>query len=160
MHIRPAEPGDADAIWRIMEPVVQAGETFALPPTMTRDDALAYWHGATHGVYVAEENGGVVGTYCMRINRPASGSHVANCGYMVGPWAAGRGVGRALCANSIDRARALGFRAIQYNFVVSTNDRAIRLYQAFGFEIVGRLPGAFAHPTLGYVDACIMFLAL
>jgi L-amino acid N-acyltransferase YncA len=109
---------------------------------------------------VAEENGDVVGTYCMRTIRPAGGSHVANCGYMVGPWAAGRGVGRALCASSIEQARALGFRAIQYNFVVRTNERAVRLYQSFGFAIVGRLPGAFAHPTLGYVDAYVMFLTL
>jgi L-amino acid N-acyltransferase YncA len=160
MQIRSAEPDDADALWRVIEQVVRTGDTYALPPTMTRDEALAYWRSASHGVYVAEEDGAILGTYCMRINRPAGGSHVANCGYMVGPWAAGRGVGRALCAASIDRARAVGFRAIQYNFVVSTNERAIHLYQTFGFEIVGRLPGAFAHPTLGYVDAYIMFLVL
>jgi L-amino acid N-acyltransferase YncA len=160
MNIRLAEAGDADGIWRVIEPVVRSGETFALPRAMSRDDALAYWNAASHGVFVAEEDGDVLGTYCMRSIRPAGGSHVANCGYMVGPWAGGRGVGRALCASSIERARAIGFRAIQYNFVVSTNERAIRLYQSFGFEIVGTLPGAFAHPTLGYVDAYVMFLVL
>lgn len=159
-HIRLAQAGDADAIWRIMEPVIRAGETYALPRTMTRDEALGYWHANALGVYVAEEHGEILGTYCMRINRPAGGSHVANCGYMVAIAASGRGVGRAMCENSIERARAIGFRAIQYNFVVSTNVRAIRLYENLGFEIAGRLPGAFAHPTSGYIDAYIMFLAL
>jgi L-amino acid N-acyltransferase YncA len=160
MRIRHEEPGDGDAIWRIIEPVVRAGDTFALPRTMARDEALAYWHHAAHGVYVAEDDGEVVGTYCVRTIRPGGGAHVANCGYMVGPWASGRGVGRAMCADSIERARATGFRAIQFNFVVSTNERAIHVYRTLGFEIVGRLPGAFAHPTLGFVDAYIMFLAL
>jgi ribosomal protein S18 acetylase RimI-like enzyme len=127
---------------------------------MTKEDALAYWLPAAHGVYVAEDGGEVLGTYCLRVNRPEGGSHVANCGYMVGFRAGGRGVGRALCEHSIARAREVGFRAIQYNFVVSTNERAIRLYQHLGFEIAGRLPGAFKHPTAGYVDAYVMMLTL
>ena len=153
--IRLAQPGDADAIWHIIEPIVRSGETYALPRTMTRDDALSYWLPASHGVYVAEENGAIVGTYCMRAIRPGGGDHVANCGYMVSPGDAGRGIGRAMCVDSIERARKLGFRAIQYNFVVSTNESAIRLYQSLGFEIAGRLPGAFAHPTRGYV--CLLY---
>jgi ribosomal protein S18 acetylase RimI-like enzyme len=150
-----------------MEPIIRGGETYALPRDMTREDALAYWfgtagtaHGTAVSVHVAENEVEVVGTYCVRKIRPAGGSHVANCGYMVGPWAAGRGVGRAMCVDSIARTRALGFRGIQYNFVVSTNEPAIRLYKDLGFEIVGRLPKAFAHPTRGYVDAYVMFLAL
>jgi ribosomal protein S18 acetylase RimI-like enzyme len=160
MRIRAAEPRDQDAVWRVMEPVIRSGETFALPRTMGRDEALAYWYGGAHGVWVAEEQNAVVGTYCVRTIRPAGGSHVANCGYMVGPWATGRGVGRAMCEDSIARARAIGFKAIQYNFVISTNERAIGLYESLGFGIVGRLPGAFAHPTRGYVDAYVMFLKL
>jgi ribosomal protein S18 acetylase RimI-like enzyme len=160
LRIRLAEPHDADAIWRILESVIRAGETYALPRTMTRSDALAYWLGGAQGVYVAEDSSGVVGTYCLRVNRPGGGSHIANCGYMVAPWAGGRGVGRAMCTHSIATARENGFRAIQYNFVVATNGRAIRLYENLGFEIVGRVPGAFAHPTAGYVDAFVMFLAL
>ena len=167
MNIRQAHDRDQDAIWRIMEPIIRSGETYALPRDMTREDALAYWlgtaataHGTALSVHVAENGGEVVGTYCVREIRPAGGSHIANCGYMVGPWAAGRVVGRALCVDSIARTRALGFRGIQYNFVVSTNEAAIRLYKDLGFEIVGRLPGAFAHPTMGYVDAYVMFLDL
>ena len=143
-----------------MEPIIRSGETYALPRDMTREDALAYWFGAAVSVHVAEGDGKVLGTYCIRKVRPAGGSHIANCGYMVGPWATGRGVGRAMCEDSIERVRALGFRGIQYNFVVSTNERAIRLYKDLGFAIVGRLPGAFAHPTKGFVDAYVMFLTL
>ena len=143
-----------------MEPIIRSGETYALPREMPRNEALAYWFDAALSVYVAEDNGEVLGTYCVRKVRPAGGSHIANCGYMVGPWAAGRGVGRAMCEDSIERTRALGFRGIQYNFVISTNERAIRLYKDLGFAIVGRLPGAFAHPTMGYVDAYVMFLDL
>ena len=160
VRIRLAGSGDADAIWRIIEPIIRSGETYALPRTMTREDALAYWLPASHGVYVAEEQGTILGTYCMRVIRPGGGDHVANCGYMVSPRATGRGIGRAMCVDSIERARKLGFRAMQYNFVVSTNESAVRLYQSLGFEIAGRLPGAFVHPSRGYVDAYVMFLVL
>ncbi len=146
--------------WRVMAPIIQSGETYALPRDMTRDQALAYWFDAALSVYVAEDTGEVLGTYCVRRVRPAGGSHIANCGYMVGPWASGRGVGRTMCEDSIARARALGFHGIQYNFVISTNERAIRLYKELGFAIVGTLPRAFAHPTKGFVDAYIMFLTL
>jgi len=160
MQVRLADSKDHDAIWCVMEPIIRSGETYALPRDMTREDALAYWFSAALSVYVAEEDGQVLGTYCVRKVRPAGGSHIANCGYMVGPWAAGRGVGRTMCADSIERVRSLGFRGIQYNFVISTNERAIRLYTDLGFAIVGRLPGAFAHPTKGFVDAYVMFLDL
>jgi L-amino acid N-acyltransferase YncA len=160
MHIRLAGASDHGAVWRVMEPIIRSGETYALPRDMTREEALAYWFNAALSVHVAESDGEVLGTYCVRKVRPAGGSHIANCGYMVGPWASGRGVGRAMCEDSIERALSLGFRGIQYNFVVSTNERAIRLYRDLGFAIVGRLPGAFAHPTMGYVDAYVMFLDL
>jgi ribosomal protein S18 acetylase RimI-like enzyme len=107
-------------------------------------------------VFVAESEGEVVGTYFMRPNQSGGGSHVANCGYMTAPWAVGRGVARAMCAHSLEHAKARGYRAMQFNFVVSTNERAVRLWQDFGFAIVGRLPEAFHHPRLGYVDALVM----
>jgi ribosomal protein S18 acetylase RimI-like enzyme len=127
---------------------------------MSRDDALAYWISPQHEVFVAVEDGAVVGTYCLRANQQGGGSHVANCGYVTAGHAAGRGVARAMCAHSLDRARSRGFRAMQFNFVISSNERAVRLWQSFGFEIVGRLPGAFLHPVLGYVDALVMHLML
>jgi L-amino acid N-acyltransferase YncA len=160
LQIRTATESDRDAIWAIFEPIIRAGETYALPRDSTRDQALAYWFEHAHSVYVAEDDGQVVGTYALRVNRHGGGSHVANCGYLVASGARGRGVGRAMCQDSLRRASAAGFRAMQFNFVVSTNERAVRLWQSCGFEIVGRLPQAFQHPTLGFVDALVMYRSL
>jgi len=157
MLIRPATAADKNAIWTIMEPILRAGETYTLPHDMDKASALAYWFSGEREVFVAEDNGSIVGTYSLQANQKGGGSHVANCGYMTAVTAAGRGVGRAMCAHSLDRARARGFRSMQYNFVISTNERAVRLWQSFGFEIAGRLPRAFEHPTRGYVDAYIMY---
>jgi L-amino acid N-acyltransferase YncA len=157
MLIRPAANEDANSIWAIMEPIIRAGETYTLPRDMDKVSALAYWLSDEREVFVAKDNGDIVGTYCLQANQKGGGAHVANCGYMTAVSATGRGVARAMCAHSLDRARERGFHAMQYNFVISTNERAVRLWQSFGFEIVGRLPGAFQHPTRGYVDAYIMY---
>jgi RimJ/RimL family protein N-acetyltransferase len=161
MQIRPASPqADADSIWTILEPTFRAGETYTLPRDMTRKDALEYWFAPGHEVFVADEGAQLLGTYFLQPNQQGGGLHVANCGYVTAPWATGRGVARAMCAHSLDRARERGFRAMQFNFVVSTNQRAIALWQRLGFEIVGRLPGAFEHPTAGFVDALVMYRSL
>ncbi len=160
MNIRAAVPSDADAIWAILEPTIRSGETYTLPSDMPRDEALAYWTSPGHEVFVAEDGGAVFGTYFLCANQRGGGSHVANCGYITAPGAEGRGIGRAMCAHSLDRARARGFKAMQYNFVVGTNERAVRLWQSSGFEIVGRLPGAFEHPKQGFVDAFVMYRTL
>jgi GNAT superfamily N-acetyltransferase len=160
LSIRQALAEDSDGIWSILQPVFRAGETYALPRDIGRDEALAYWRGKDAEVFVAEEAGRLLGTYSLRPNRAGGGSHVANCGYITAPGAQGKGIGRALLEHSLSRARDRGFRAMQFNFVVSTNDRAVKTWQASGFEIVGRLPGAFLHPTLGYVDALVMYRQL
>jgi L-amino acid N-acyltransferase YncA len=157
MLIRPATDADKDAIWTIMEPIIRAGETYTLPRNMDKTAAIAYWLCEAHEVFVAEENGEIVGTYFLQANQKGGGAHVANCGYMTAVGATGRGVARAMCAHSLDRARERGFRAMQFNFVVSTNERAVRLWQSFGFATSGTLPKAFLHPTLGYVDAYVMY---
>ena len=157
MLIRLAAEEDTNSIWAIMEPISRAGETYSLPRDMDKESALAYWRSVEREVFVAEDNGNIVGTYCLQANQRGGGAHVANCGYMTAVQATGRGVARAMCAHSLDRARERGFRAMQYNFVVSTNERAVWLWQSFGFEIVGRLPGAFQHPTQGYVDVYVMY---
>ena len=158
--LRPATPADADAVWAILEPTIRAGETYALPRDLTREAAIAYWLGEDRETFVAEAGGEILGTCYLRANQPGGGAHVANCGFMTAPTSAGRGVARAMCAHALDRARARGFRAMQFNFVVSTNERAVRLWQGLGFEVVGRLPGAFEHPVHGEVDALVMFQRL
>jgi ribosomal protein S18 acetylase RimI-like enzyme len=155
-----ANESDAEPIWQILEPIIRAGETYALPRDMTRGEALAYWMAPEHEVFVAEEGGGILGTYYLRPNQKGGGAHVANCGYATLSSATGRGVARAMCAHSLKRAKKRGFRGIQFNFVVSTNERAIKLWESFGFEIVGRTPGGFFHPQNGYVDAFIMYRKL
>jgi L-amino acid N-acyltransferase YncA len=160
MLIRPARPEDAVAIWSIIRPIIRAGETYALDPQMSEADALAYWWGPDKETFVAEEDGSILGTYYMRPNQAGGGAHVCNCGYMTSTAATGRGIARLMCKHSLDRARAQGYRAMQFNFVVSTNERAVRLWESLGFMIVGRLPLAFRHPTRGYVDALVMFQSL
>ena len=160
LALRPATPADADAVWAILEPTIRAGETYALPRDLPREAAIAYWLGDDRETFVAEAGGEILGTYYLRANQPGGGAHVANCGFMTAPAAAGRGVARAMCAHALDHARARGFRAMQFNFVVSTNERAVRLWRGLGFEIVGRLPGAFDHPVHGEVDALVMFQRL
>jgi RimJ/RimL family protein N-acetyltransferase len=160
MILRPAGSSDANAIWSILEPTIRSGETYTLPREMDREQALLYWLSPDHAVFVAEEDGEVLGTYYLRANQKGGGAHVGNCGYMTAVRASGRGVATAMCAHSLEYARSHGFRAMQFNFVVSSNLPAIHLWQKFGFAIVGRLPDAFLHPGLGYVDALVMYRTL
>lgn len=160
MQIRPATPADAEAVAAIIMPTIREGATYALDPEMSEAEALGYWMGADKEVFVAEEEGVVLGTYFLRPNQAGGGGHVCNCGYMTSAAAMGRGVARSMCAHSLDHARARGYRAMQFNFVVSTNARAVGLWERMGFEIVGRLPGAFRHPEAGYVDALVMYRGL
>jgi ribosomal protein S18 acetylase RimI-like enzyme len=160
MQIRPARPEDAPALWSLMEPIVRAGETYALDPGMSEAEAMAYWLAPDKETLVAEEDGAILGTYVMRANQAGGGRHVCNCAFMTSMEATGRGVARRMCEHALDHARTRGYRAMQFNFVVSTNERAVRLWQSLGFEIVGRLPRAFDHPVHGYVDALVMFRSL
>ena len=160
LTIRPATAADDDAIWAILEPTFRAGETYPIPRDISRADALAYWRTPGHAVFVAEDGGRVVGTYYLRANNRGGGAHVANCGFMTAQGETGRGVARAMCAHSLDEARRRGFTAMQFNFVIASNTRAVRLWQSCGFAIVGTLPGVFAHPRLGMVDAYVMHRAL
>jgi ribosomal protein S18 acetylase RimI-like enzyme len=160
MRIRPALETDKPAIWRVIEPVFRAGETYPLPRDVSEADGLAYWFTPGHDVFVAEGGPEILGSYYLRANTRGGGAHVANCGYITAPAARQRGVARSMCEHSLARARERGFRAMQFNFVISSNAQAVRLWQACGFAIVGTLPRAFAHPTLGYVDALVMYQEL
>jgi ribosomal protein S18 acetylase RimI-like enzyme len=162
--IRTATGADDDALWRILEPVIRAGETYPLPREMSKTDALTYWRQPAHVVFVAQSGEGaareIVGTYYLRANQTGGGAHVANCGYMTAASATSRGIATAMCKHSLSEAAQRGFRAMQFNFVIASNERAVRLWQHCGFEIIGRLPEVFAHPKLGYVDAYVMFRRL
>lgn len=158
--IRPAGPGDHDAIWSILEPVYRAGETYCIPTDITREEALTDWFAAPFTAFVAEAEGQVLGTSHVGRNRPGPASHVANASFATAPAARGKGIARSLVEHAKDWARAQGFRAMQFNFVVSTNEDAVHLWQKAGFAIVGRLPEAFHHPRHGYVDALVMFQEL
>ena len=160
LTIRPAEPSDHDAVWAILEPTIRAGETYALPRDGTRAAMLAYWFTPGHRVFVAATGEGVRGTYLLKANQAGGGSHVANAGFMTHPEAAGRGIAQAMGRHALDAARAAGFTAMQFNFVVATNTRAVALWEYLGFAVVGRLPGAFRHPVHGSVDALVMYRAL
>jgi ribosomal protein S18 acetylase RimI-like enzyme len=158
--IRPATLQDAEAIWQIFQPVVAGRDTYAFAPNTSREIGVGYWFGPQTASFVAEVDGVVAGVCKLIDNRQDLGSHVANASFMVAPSAAGRGVGRAMGLHCLREARLRGYEAMQFNFVVSTNERAVKTWQKAGFEIAGRLPGAFNHPKFGYVDALVMFRTL
>lgn len=160
MMIRAATPADRSAIAEIILPIIRAGESYALDRDMTTEQAVAFWFAAGNSVFVAEVEGRVLGSYFCRPNKAGGGAHVANCGYATHGEATGRGIARAMALHSFDHARAAGFRAMQYNFVIATNVRAVRLWLSLGFEQVGRLPDAFDHPTQGEVDALVLYRRL
>ncbi len=156
MKIRQARAADFEAIWSIFQPIVKEGTTYAYSPDISKEDAFQVWMKAPQATFVAEEKGQIMGTYYLKANQVGLGSHVCNAGYMVARAAQGRGVGKAMCLDSQERAKGLGFKAMQFNLVVSTNP-AVQLWEKLGFEKVGRLPKAFHHQTLGYVDAFVMY---
>ncbi|GAA5786073.1 GNAT family N-acetyltransferase [Chitiniphilus shinanonensis] len=160
LAIRAATPDDFDAIWPIFHQVVAAGDTYAYAPDTPRDEAERLWMRLPLKTFVAELDGAVVGTYYLKPNQVGLGDHVANAGYMVAEAARGRGVASAMCIHSLDTARALGFTAMQFNFVVGTNQGAIRLWERHGFQIVGRMPDAYRHARLGKVPALVMYRLL
>ena len=155
MIIREASHGDEDGIWATLKPMLRGGETYALPPDWSRDDAMAYWCGPNMTTFVAEDKT-ILGTYYMRPNHMGGGDHVCNCGYVVHPDARGRGIARRLGEHSIQTARDRGYKAIQFNFVVSTNTAALKLWESLGFSEIGRIPQGFRHPEQGFVDALIL----
>ncbi len=160
MKIRPATDSDHDAIWEIFREVIAAGETYPIDRDIPREQALAYWFKHDAHVCVAENENRIVGSYTLRQNQAAGGAHVANAAFIVSKSARGQGIGRALGEDCLKEARRLGFRAMQFNFVVSTNESAVKLWQDLGMKIVGTLPGAFRHPTRGYVDVYVMYQEL
>lgn len=158
--IRPAEAGDAEAVWTIFREVVASGDTYAFAPDTRREEALRLWMEAPLATYVAERDGAVVGTYYLKINQPGPGAHVCNAGFMVPARERGRGIGCLMARHALEEAPRLGFTAMQFNLVVATNTGAIALWESLGFTIVGTLPKAFRHARFGFVDAHVMYREL
>jgi len=156
LQIRQIEASEFVLVWPIFHAVVGAGDTYAYDPEMTFDEARDLWTRPPARCFVAERGETVVGAYCLRPNQTGLGDHVANAGYMVAVDARGQGVASAMCAHSLDVARAAGFRAMQFNFVAASNEGAVRLWQRHGFAIVGRVPAAFRHRRLGPTDVLVM----
>ena len=156
IDIREATRDDWSGIWAIFQIVVGAGDTYSYAPDTSESEARRLWFTAPARTYVAVDNGVIVGTYMLRPNQPGLGAHVSNAGFMVSPEGAGRGIGRAMGEHALEQARLQGYRAMQFNFVVSTNGRAIGLWKSLGFSIVGTVPDAFDHRQKGFVDIHIM----
>ncbi|HRI66093.1 MAG TPA: GNAT family N-acetyltransferase [Polyangium sp.] len=157
MPIRQATRADFTQIWPFFKEIVEAGDTYAFPRDVTEEQALTIWIDTPRKTFVFEENGQILGSYFIKTNQAGPGNHVCNCGYMVSRAARGRGLASAMCEHSQEIARELGYKAMQFNLVVSTNEGAVRLWNKLGFVIVGRLPKAFQHPSQGYVDALVMY---
>jgi ribosomal protein S18 acetylase RimI-like enzyme len=158
--IREATKADFAAIWPIFREIVSAGETYGYDPDTGRDEAFELWMQAPRCTFVAEVGGKILGTYYLKTNQAGPGDHVCNCGYMVAAEARGKGLATAMCEHSQSVARDLGYRAMQFNFVATTNDGAVRLWEKLGFETVGRIPLGFHHPREGFVDALVMYKRL
>jgi ribosomal protein S18 acetylase RimI-like enzyme len=160
-HIREYQATDWPAIWPMLQATFLAGDTYTFSPQSTEREIRVAWVEVPANTFVAcDSDGRILGTYFIKPNQPGLGAHVCNCGYVVAPQAQGQGVATLMCEHSQAEAIAMGFRAMQFNFVVATNVRAIRLWEKLGFSVVGRLPGAFRHPQLGYIDALVMFKTL
>lgn len=157
MNIREAKREDFSQIWLFFREIVSAGETYAYPRDISETEAQKIWLDKPRKTYVVEEDGDILATYYIKTNQLGPGNHVCNCGYMVSPAARGRGLATAMCEHSQEIAKELGYSAMQFNFVASSNEGAIRLWKKLGFAIVGRLPGAFQHPSKGYIDALVMY---
>ena len=160
MLIREATDGDREAVWDIIRQVIAGGDTYVFAPDTPRDEMLDYWFAPDKYVYVVESDGKILGTMWLKANQPGLGSHVANAAYMVSPDAKGKGVGKAMGEFSLEEARRLGFTAMQFNFVVKSNNVAVNLWKGLGFEIIGEIPDAFQHSANGLTNAYVMYRKL
>ncbi len=157
MNIREATQKDFESIWPIFHEIVFAGETYAYSKEITKSEAMEIWLISPQKTFIVEENNQVLGTYYLKTNQSGPGKHVCNCGYMVSPLARGKGLATFMCEDSQKIAIQLGYKAMQFNFVASSNIGAIRLWNKLGFKTVGHLAKAFNHPKEGYIDALVMY---
>jgi len=160
LSIREATFSDYQVIWEIVEPIIRKGGTYVFSVERTKSEMMEYWMNPDKQTYIAEENGIILGICYLKANQPDLGNHICNAGFMVSPIAQGQGIGRALGVFAIKEARRQGYRAMQFNFVIKTNEIAVRLWESMGFQIIGEIPSAYRHPLLGEVPALIMYQKL
>ena len=160
IKITPATSADEERIWALLQPVFSAGDTYAVDPLIDREAAIAYWMEADKTAFILRIEGQAVGTYYIRPNHPGGGAHICNCGFITAPSARGKGVARRMLDHALIEAKQQGYRAMQFNFVLASNQRALALWQRNGFATIGRIPQAFLHPKQGYVDALILHRSL
>lgn len=160
MQIRPSTSKDHNAIWAILEPIFRAGDTYAQPNDIFREEALSYWLGGSHSGFVAEDTNRILGTYYLGPNQLGGGAHVCNCGFATAPAARGLGIARKMLSHALETAYSSGYKAMQFNFVVESNTAALKIWKDNGFVEVGRLPNAFNHPSQGFVDALVLYKTL
>ena len=160
MTIRLANPTDHQAVWHIISNVISTGDTYVFAPDSSKEKMLNYWFASDKRTYVSEENGEIIGTFYLKENQMDLGSHIVNAGYMVSKNARGKGIGKTMAEFSMEEAQRLGFRGMQFNLVVKTNEKAVKLWLKLGFKIIGEIPEAYKHSSLGYVNAYIMYQKL
>ena len=160
MTIRLANQTDHEAVWHIISNVISTGDTYVFAPDSTKEKMLNYWFAVDKKTFVAEENGEILGTFYLKENQMDLGSHIVNAGYMVSENARGKGLGKTMAEFSLEEARRLGFHAMQFNLVVKTNEKAVKLWLKMGFSIIGEIPEAYKHSALGFVNAYIMYQKL
>ena len=160
IEIRKATLADQDKIWDIIRQVIAEGDTYVFSPNSPKEKMLAYWCGQDKHTYIATINSKVVGTFVIKDNQPDLGSHIANASYMTSPAASGQGIGKAMGEFSLVEARQLGYKAMQFNIVVASNQRAVRLWEKLGFKVIGEIPEAFNHKQNGLTNAFIMYRKL
>jgi L-amino acid N-acyltransferase YncA len=160
VEIRKAAEADKPAVWKIIRDVIAGGDTYVFEPGTPEAEMLDYWFSPEKYNYVAVIEGEIVGAFWLKPNQPGLGSHVGNAAYIVSSTAKGKGVGRQMAEYSLDEARRIGFKSMQFNFVVKSNDIAVRLWKSVGFEVIGEIPDAFVHQTNGMTNAYIMYRKL
>jgi len=160
VKIRKAKAGDEESIWKIIQSVIRSGDTYTFDPDSSRNQMLDYWLGSDKHAFVAEDDGKIVGTFIIKSNQPGLGSHVANASYMTSPQSFGKGIGKTMGEQSLKIAKELGYKAMQFNIVVKSNERAVKLWQKLGFQIMAEIPDSFNHSQLGLINTYIMWREL
>jgi len=157
LNIRKAKENDIDQVWEIFSKVIKTGDTCVFNPNTPKSELKKHWFANYMETYVIEENEQILGTYIIKPNQIDLGNHIANCGYMVSPYAQGKGIGKKLCEHSLKIANENNYEGIQFNIVVSSNKVAVELWKKYGFKIIGTTPKGFKHSELGLIDTYIMY---